>query len=64
VKLSIIIPAAELVMKCAKLAREKDVQLAEVEIGYHPRSFEEGKKNQMARWAEYASRHLEVSVTA
>jgi hypothetical protein len=44
VKLSIIIPAAELVMKCAKLAREKDVQLAEVEIGYHPRSFEEGKK--------------------
>jgi len=49
VKLSIIIPAAELVMKCAKLAREKDVQLAEVEIGYHLRSFEEGKK---IRWRD------------
>ncbi len=40
---------AELVMKCAKLAREKDVQLAEVEIGYRPRSFEEGKK---IRWRD------------
>jgi len=35
---------AELVMKCAKLAREKGVHLAEVEIGYRARSFEEGKK--------------------
>ncbi len=40
---------AELVMKCAKLAREKGVLLAEVEIGYRPRSFEEGKK---IRWRD------------
>ncbi len=36
---------AELVMKCAKLAREKGVRLAEVGIGYRARSFEEGKKS-------------------
>ncbi len=35
---------AELVMKCAKLAREKGVKIHEVGIKYHPRSFEEGKK--------------------
>ncbi len=40
---------AELVMKCAKLAREKGVLLAEVEIEYRPRSFEEGKK---IRWRD------------
>ncbi|MFQ3599468.1 MAG: glycosyltransferase family 2 protein [Chloroherpetonaceae bacterium] len=40
---------AELVMKCAKLARDKGVQLAEVGIGYRARSFEEGKK---IRWRD------------
>jgi glycosyltransferase involved in cell wall biosynthesis len=40
---------AELVMKCAKLAREKGVQLAEVGIGYRARRFEEGKK---IRWLD------------
>lgn len=35
---------AELVMKCAKLAREKRAQIAEVGIAYRARSFEEGKK--------------------
>ncbi|MGQ9804779.1 MAG: hypothetical protein ACUVRP_01715 [Chlorobiales bacterium] len=35
---------AKLVMKCAKLARQKGVQLAEVGIGYRARRFEEGKK--------------------
>lgn len=38
---------AELVMKCAKLAREKGVQVVEVGIGYRARRFEEGKK---IRW--------------
>lgn len=40
---------AELVMKCAKLARQKGVLLAEVGIGYRARSFEEGKK---IRWRD------------
>ncbi len=40
---------AELVMKCAKLAREKGVKIHEVGIKYRPRSFEEGKK---IRWRD------------
>ncbi len=38
---------AELVMKCAKLMREKGVKIVEVEIEYRARSFKEGKK---IRW--------------
>ncbi len=34
---------AELVMKCAKLMREKGVKVVEVEIEYRARSFKEGK---------------------